>query len=147
MSACLCTQYSNACLSKIPEISHSFKMSKKVLPGLIGWFSTYQAFICILSNLTMLVFSMPKGFGIGLLIAEISPRSKGRGTLKHPVPFDSNRSLQSVLCSCCFTDHLFLPRQIRKEATVSTRLPLSVGSDRKSPLSLPSHYSKAIVRQ
>ena len=29
--------------------------------------------------------TIPKGFGIGSLIAEKRPRSKGGGTLKHPV--------------------------------------------------------------
>ena len=55
------------------------------MAGFLGWVSTYQAFICILSNLPMVVFTMPKGFGIGQLTAEMMPRSKGGGTLKHPV--------------------------------------------------------------
>ena len=55
------------------------------MPGLNVWVSTYQALICILSNLPMVGLTMPKGFGIGPLISEIGHRSFVSGTLKHPV--------------------------------------------------------------
>ena len=72
-------------LLKNPRNLLSYKISIKVKPNLLGWVSTYHAFICILSNLPMVVFTIPTGFGIGPLIAEIMPRSKGQGTKKHPV--------------------------------------------------------------